>query len=99
MSDRAVPASAARRRLPAIIAVGVAGLMLGLSFAAVPLYRMFCAMTGYGGTTRRVEHLAVAYRALTTGHRDPFRMAFRRHLQRHQHVHRFSPTTAGPSPA
>ena len=42
------------RRLPAIITVGVAGLMLGLSFAAVPLYRMFCAMTGYGGTTQRV---------------------------------------------
>src|SRR3954454_24596295 len=24
--------------------------MLGLSFAAVPLYRLFCAVTGYGGT-------------------------------------------------
>lgn len=24
--------------------------MAGLSFAAVPLYRMFCAVTGYGGT-------------------------------------------------
>lgn len=24
--------------------------MLGLSFAAVPLYRFFCAATGYGGT-------------------------------------------------
>ena len=24
--------------------------MLGLSFASVPLYRMFCAVTGYGGT-------------------------------------------------
>jgi cytochrome c oxidase assembly protein subunit 11 len=27
----------------------VAG-MLGMSFAAVPLYRVFCAVTGYGGT-------------------------------------------------
>ena len=26
--------------------------MLGLSFASVPLYRMFCAATGYGGTTQ-----------------------------------------------
>lgn len=26
--------------------------MLGLSFAAVPLYRLFCATTGYGGTTQ-----------------------------------------------
>lgn len=24
--------------------------MVGLSFASVPLYRMFCAVTGYGGT-------------------------------------------------
>lgn len=32
----------------------VAG-MVGLSFAAVPLYRMFCQVTGYGGTTQRVE--------------------------------------------
>ncbi|MFZ4381494.1 MAG: cytochrome c oxidase assembly protein [Sandarakinorhabdus sp.] len=27
--------------------------MLGVSFAAVPLYRMFCQVTGYGGTTQR----------------------------------------------
>lgn len=26
--------------------------MLAMSFAAVPLYRMFCSVTGYGGTTR-----------------------------------------------
>ncbi|MBB3966642.1 cytochrome c oxidase assembly protein [Rhizobium metallidurans] len=25
------------------------------SYAAVPLYRMFCQLTGYGGTTQRVE--------------------------------------------
>ena len=27
--------------------------MLGLGFAAVPLYRMFCQATGFGGTTQR----------------------------------------------
>jgi len=55
MSDqRPVAKSSRSARLPALISVGVAGLMLGLSFAAVPLYRMFCAMTGYGGTTQRV---------------------------------------------
>ena len=27
-------------------------LMLGLSFAAVPLYDMFCRITGFGGTTQ-----------------------------------------------
>lgn len=30
-------------------------VMVGLSFAAVPLYRVFCQVTGYGGTTKRVE--------------------------------------------
>lgn len=29
--------------------------MVGLSYAAVPLYRLFCQVTGYGGTTQRVE--------------------------------------------
>ena len=29
--------------------------MGGMSFAAVPLYRMFCQVTGYGGTTKRAE--------------------------------------------
>lgn len=29
--------------------------MVGLSFASVPLYRVFCAATGFGGTTQRAE--------------------------------------------
>jgi cytochrome c oxidase assembly protein subunit 11 len=29
--------------------------MVGLSFASVPLYRLFCAATGFGGTTQRAE--------------------------------------------
>jgi cytochrome c oxidase assembly protein subunit 11 len=29
--------------------------MLGLSYAAVPLYRMFCSATGFGGTTQVAE--------------------------------------------
>ncbi|MDI9848485.1 cytochrome c oxidase assembly protein [Rhodoblastus sp. 17X3] len=43
--------TAAAHRTAAALAV-VAGLMLGASFAAVPLYRLFCAATGYGGTTQ-----------------------------------------------
>ncbi|MCF6198173.1 MAG: cytochrome c oxidase assembly protein [Hyphomicrobiaceae bacterium] len=35
----------------ALVVVG----MLGLSAAAVPLYKMFCQVTGYGGTTQRAE--------------------------------------------
>jgi cytochrome c oxidase assembly protein subunit 11 len=31
----------------------VACAMLGLGFAAVPLYRLFCQVTGYAGTTQR----------------------------------------------
>jgi len=29
--------------------------MLGLAFAAVPLYRIFCQVTGFGGTTMKAE--------------------------------------------
>lgn len=32
----------------------VAG-MVGMSYAAVPLYQMFCQVTGYGGTTQRAN--------------------------------------------
>ena len=34
---------------------GLVAAMLGLSFAAVPLYRLFCQVTGYGGTTQRAD--------------------------------------------
>jgi cytochrome c oxidase assembly protein subunit 11 len=33
--------------------------MVALSFAAVPLYRVFCEATGFNGTTRRSESAAV----------------------------------------
>ena len=32
--------------------------MVGLSFAAVPLYALFCQVTGFGGTTQRAERAA-----------------------------------------
>lgn len=34
---------------------GFALSMLGAAYAAVPLYRMFCQVTGFGGTTQRAE--------------------------------------------
>ncbi|MCF4097798.1 cytochrome c oxidase assembly protein [Maritalea mediterranea] len=34
-------------------------LMIGMSYAAVPLYQLFCQVTGYGGTTQRAEDSAV----------------------------------------
>ena len=39
----------------AVCVVFVAG-MVGMSFAAVPLYRVFCQVTGYGGTTQRASN-------------------------------------------
>ena len=43
----------------AVCVVFVAG-MVGMSFAAVPLYRIFCQVTGYGGTTQRAERAPAA---------------------------------------
>lgn len=42
----------------AVAATALPLVMLGLSFAAVPLYRIFCQVTGYGGTTQRAEALS-----------------------------------------
>jgi len=36
-----------------LLLVSVVAGMVGLSFASVPLYRMFCQATGLGGTTQR----------------------------------------------
>ncbi len=46
---------ARRGGLTAAIAAGASLAMLALSFASVPLYRLFCASTGYGGTTQVAE--------------------------------------------
>jgi cytochrome c oxidase assembly protein subunit 11 len=55
-----------QRRLTAFVATGVIAGMLGLTAAAVPLYRLFCQVTGYGGTTQRAEQApeAVADRTI-----------------------------------
>ncbi len=39
-------------RIIAGVFTAVALGMAGLSFAAIPLYRMFCSATGYGGTPK-----------------------------------------------
>ena len=44
-----------RNRIVAATLVSLAAGMAGLSFAAVPLYRLFCEITGYGGTTQRAD--------------------------------------------
>lgn len=42
------------RRTAIVLSCVVAG-MVGMSFAAVPLYNLFCRVTGYGGTTQVAE--------------------------------------------
>lgn len=37
----------------------VVALMVGMAYAAVPLYQIFCQVTGYGGTTQRAEDNAI----------------------------------------
>jgi cytochrome c oxidase assembly protein subunit 11 len=46
--------TAARRRnaRTGVVLTGIVAGMVGLSFASVPLYRLFCQVTGYGGTTQ-----------------------------------------------
>lgn len=39
----------------ALIVSGVVAGMVAMSFAAVPAYRAFCQVTGWGGTTQRAE--------------------------------------------
>mgnify|MGYP001825533864 FL=1 len=44
-----------KRGLVALTLAGLVAGMVGLSFAAVPLYRMFCQATGFGGVPQVAE--------------------------------------------
>jgi cytochrome c oxidase assembly protein subunit 11 len=44
-----------RKGATALLLVSVVAGMVGLSFASVPLYRLFCQATGVGGTTQRAD--------------------------------------------
>jgi cytochrome c oxidase assembly protein subunit 11 len=50
-----VTVAVARNNRTAAIAALIGLVMLALAFASVPLYRVFCQVTGYGGTTQRAE--------------------------------------------
>ena len=53
MTTPKTPAPPLRRDiLVAFCCGGLVAVMIGLSFAAVPLYSWFCRTTGYGGTTQ-----------------------------------------------
>lgn len=38
-----------------LIVLGMPIVMLGAAYASVPLYQLFCQVTGYGGTTQRAD--------------------------------------------
>lgn len=44
-----------KNRRVAMISAAVVFGMVGLAYASVPLYRLFCQVTGFGGTTQRAE--------------------------------------------
>lgn len=65
--DRSNDAAAmsARNRRVAVFCAAIAFSMVGAAYAAVPLYDLFCRVTGYGGTTQRAEKAAESKLART----------------------------------
>jgi len=61
MTNPAAPIHAAQRnRRVAALALAMGCAMLALGYAAVPLYRLFCQKTGFGGTPRRATEAQAA---------------------------------------
>ena len=46
-----------KNRRTGFIVLGVVVAMIGLAFASVPAYRLFCQVTGFGGTTQVAQSL------------------------------------------
>jgi cytochrome c oxidase assembly protein subunit 11 len=55
VADRGEATTNRRRGATVLILVAVLAGMTGLTFASVPLYRIFCGATGFGGTTQRAQ--------------------------------------------
>ncbi|ODN71633.1 cytochrome c oxidase assembly protein [Methylobrevis pamukkalensis] len=47
--------STGNNRLVVLCCAAFVSTMVGVSFAAVPLYQLFCQVTGYAGTTQRAD--------------------------------------------
>ena len=77
-----LPLEQKNRRVGADRCWSAAAAMLGLGFAAVPLYRLFCQVTGFGGTTQRATEAEAADAAGAERRRaddlDPLRRQRRR---------------------
>ena len=48
-------AATGRNARTGVVLLGIVAGMVGLTFASVPLYRLFCQVTGFGGTTQVAE--------------------------------------------
>ncbi len=51
----------AHNRRSAFVLAGVVVMMVGLAYASVPLYQLFCQVTGYGGTPRSADTAPVQH--------------------------------------
>ena len=49
---RSDPGRRRRKAATVLLSLGIVAGMVGLSYASVPLYRLFCQVTGYQGATR-----------------------------------------------
>lgn len=58
------PQARRNRKIALVCGVVFAG-MVGAAYAAIPVYRAFCQVTGYGGTVRRAEAAPQAISART----------------------------------
>ena len=47
--------TSSKNRIVALPLICLVAAMLGLAFASVPLYRLFCQATGYGGLPQRAD--------------------------------------------
>ena len=58
-----------KKNLTPLVLIVIFVFMLGLSYAAVPLYDLFCRVTGFGGTTQISNNapkiVSVSYTHLT----------------------------------
>ena len=69
-AELSMQSSAGKNKRVALVLGGLVCGMVALAFASVPLYRLFCQVTGYGGTTQvsevgELEELVVSDRDIT----------------------------------
>ncbi|DAZ97847.1 TPA: hypothetical protein N0F65_002517 [Lagenidium giganteum] len=64
-----------RNRRAFMYLAGMAVAWVGISYAAVPLYKIFCQVTGFGGTTRRAD-MFVAEKLTPREDARPIRVTF-----------------------